>query len=144
MAEEQFSKKTVSGLESQELKIEQPELDRLKERIDKLEGQLEKEKKSESKEAIVKQEIKSHLQEMQQVLPTAAPVSTRDDTDEISKFPSNQQVGALISLVFEKGLSQAVSVARNLDNPAVLDEFHDILVDRYYDELLEKKILKSL
>ncbi len=79
---------------------------------------------------------------MQQTPSFAAPLSVRDEADEIAKFPTGQQVGALISLVFDKGLEKAISTARNLNNPAILDEFHDILADRYYKELVEKKILK--
>ncbi len=48
----------------------------------------------------------------------------------------------MVSLVFEKGLEEAISVAKGIDNPAILDEFHDILADRYYKELVEKKIIK--
>ena len=73
---------------------------------------------------------------------TAAPLATRDEADEIKKFPPSQQIGALVSLVFEKSLSEAVQVAKNLDNPAILDEFHDILADRYYKILIDKKIIK--
>jgi len=73
---------------------------------------------------------------------TAAPLATRDEADEIKKFPPSQQVGALVSLVFEKSLNEAISVARQLGNPAILDEFHDILADRYYKILIEKKIIK--
>jgi len=50
----------------------------------------------------------------------------------------------LVSLVFDKGLPQAISVATALNNQAILDEFHDILVDRYYQILIEKGILKLL
>ena len=121
------------------------EIEALKERVEQLETQLKKEQPSispEKEEKAVKQEIKSYLRELQQIPSTAAPLATRDEADEISKFPASQQVGALISLVFEKGLEEAISVARQLDNPAILDEFHDILADRYYKELVEKKILK--
>jgi len=125
-----------------EAKPEQIEIQELKERIEELESQLEKEKVPEKKEQIVKQEIKTYLRELQQTPVTAPPVAVRDEAEEISKFPLNQQVGTLISLVFEKGLHEAISVAKALDNPAVLDEFHDTLVDRYYEELIKKKILK--
>ena len=118
------------------------EIEILRERVEKLEAELKKERVSEEKEKIVKQEIKTYLQEMQQTPPTAAPLATRDETEEIKKFPPSQQVGALVSLVFEKGLPQAIAVARDLNNPAILDEFHDILIDRYYKILIEKKILK--
>lgn len=122
--------------------MERPEIEVLRERVEKLEVRLEKEAIPEEKEKMVKQEIKEYLQELQQTPATAAPVATRDEADEIKKFPASQQVGVLISLVFEKGLSEAIAVAKNLNNPAILDEFHDVLVDRYYRTLIEKKIIK--
>jgi len=122
---------------------EYPEvIEELKERLEKLESQLKRERIPEEKEKMVKQEIKSYLQELQQTPTFASPTATRDEAEEIAKFEPDQQVGSLISLVFEKGLPEAISVARALDNPAILDEFHDTLVDRYYEILLEKKILK--
>ncbi len=123
-------------------KIEQPEVLELRERIEKLESQLEREKIPVEKEKIVKQEIKSYLRELQQAPTFATPPSTRDEAEEIEELEPDQQVGALISLVFEKGLPKAISVARNLENPAILDEFHDILVDRYYQMLIEKEVLE--
>lgn len=127
-----------------EPKITTPEIKELKERIEKIETQLKKEKAPEEKEQIVKEEIKTYLQELQKMPSFAAPTAVRDEVKEIKKFPKDQQVGALVSLVFEKGLFQAISVAKALNNPAVLDEFHDVLVDRYYQILIEKGILKYL
>lgn len=121
------------------------EVEVLRKRVEQLEAQLKKEQppiSPEKEESAIKQEIKSYLRELQQTPTTAAPVATRDETEEIKKFPPSQQVGALVSLVFEKGLEEAISVAKGIDNPAILDEFHDILVDRYYKELVEKKIIK--
>jgi len=121
------------------------EIEALKARIEQLESQLKKEQPAvspEKKETEVKHEIKGYLRELQQMPTTAAPLATRDEAEEIDKFPASQQVGALVSLVFEKGLGKAISVARQLDNPAILDEFHDILADRYYKELVENKIIR--
>lgn len=123
---------------------EYPEILILKERIEKLEAQL-KEKQEvvlAEKEKMVKREIKSYLQEIQQTPAFAPSSTTRDEAKEINKLEPSQQVGALVSLVFEKGLFQAISVANALDNPAILDEFHDTLVDRYYETLIGKGILK--
>lgn len=133
MAEQNFSPEKMAP---------DKEVEALKERIEKLEARVEKEGVPEEKENVVKQEIKEYLQELQQASTTAAPLATRDEADEIKKFPANQQVGVLISLVFEKGLENAISVAKQLNNPAILDEFHDILADRYYKILVEKKIIK--
>jgi len=122
------------------------EVEVLRERVEQLESQLKKERPSispEKEERVVKQEIKSYLKELQQTPTVATPLAVRDEAKEIKKFPSSQQVGALVSLVFEKGLEEAISVAKGIDNPAILDELHDILVDRYYGELVEKKIIKS-
>jgi glutamyl-tRNA reductase len=125
-------------------KVELPEIKELKERIEKIEAELKKEKAPEEREKIVKQEIKTYLRKVQKMPSFAPPRVVRDEAKEIAKFPSTQQVGALVSLVFEKGLREAISVAKALDNPAILDEFHDILVDRYYEILIEKGILKFL
>jgi hypothetical protein len=134
-------KEAISRKEIPEIEIKE-----LKERIEKLEAQLKKEKIPipEEREKIIKQEIKTYLRELQKLPPFAPPPVIRDEAEEIAKFPLAEQVGALVSLVFEKGLRQAISVAKALKNPAVLDEFHDTLVDRYYDVLIKKKILKKL
>jgi len=120
------------------------ELEEIKKRLEKLKGVIEKEKLPKDKERIIKNEIRNYIQECQKTPSFSAPVNLRDEVEEISKFERSQQVGALVSLVFEKGLTKALSVAFQLDNPAILDEFHDTLTDRYYQILLEKKILKSL
>lgn len=121
-----------------------PEIKELKRRIEKIEAQLKKEQIPEEREKIVKQEIKNYLQEVQKMPPFASPQVVRDEVKEIAKFSTTQQVGVLVSLVFEKGLYQAISVAKALNNPAILDEFHDVLVDRYYQILVEKGILRYL
>jgi len=125
-----------------EREIPEAEIKELKERIEKLEAQLKKEKVPEEKEKIAKKEIRSYLQELQKAPAFAPPVVVRDEAKEIEKFSRSEQVGALIALVFEKGLPEAVSVARALKNPAILDEFHDTLVDLYYQILLEKGVIK--
>ncbi len=118
------------------------EIETLRERVEKVGEGAVREGAPEEKEKAVKQEIKDYLRELQRMPATAAPLATRDEADEIKKFPASQQIGALVSLVFEKSLSEAIQVAKNLDNPAILDEFHDILADRYYKILIEKKIIK--
>ncbi|MFH1780716.1 MAG: hypothetical protein ABH841_01830 [Candidatus Nealsonbacteria bacterium] len=120
-----------------------PEVEALREKIGKVsEGQFQ-EKAPEEKEKIIKDEIKSYLHELQGVPAATAPLATRDEADEIKKFPANQQVGALVALAFEKSLGEAIRVARRLDNPAILDEFHDILIDRYYQALIQGKKFKA-
>lgn len=132
------------GFEKNFSRKEAAEIAQLKGRIKKLEAQLERQESREEKEKIIKKEIKSYLQELQKTPRFAPPTVSRDELKEIKQFSPDQQVGALIALVFEKGLNYGLSIAQALDNPAVLDEFHDVLVDRYYQMLVEKKILKKV
>ena len=125
------------------LKIEFSEIEKLRERIQEIESKV-LEVKPESREKIIKEEIRRYLEELQKTPPFASPTTTRDEVKEISKFPPSQQVGALISLVFEKGLREALSIARQLQNPAILDEFHDTLIDQFYERLIKEKIIKPL
>lgn len=141
MVEEKYPKPAE---EKEAPKKEYPEIQEIKKRLEKLEVFLEKEKVPEEKERLVKEEIKSYLRELQETPAFAPPLAVRDEVKEIKKFEPDQQVGALISLVFDKGLHQAISVARALDNPAILDEFHDTLVDHYYQMLIEKGIFKPI
>jgi len=92
----------------------------------------------------VKREIKKYLEEVQQTSSSITPATTRDEVREIRKMETSQQIGALVSLAFEKDLKTAVQVAKDTDNPAILDEFHDTLIDHYYQALIDKGILKKI
>lgn len=58
--------------------------------------------------------------------------------------PKERQIQLLTAMAFEKGVVEAVEVAKNLDNPYLLDEFHDALVDEYYKKLVEQGKLKAI
>ena len=120
-----------------------PKLKEVTEKLTKVQKDLEKEKlPSLEKEKRIKEEIKSCLRELQKTPSFAPPPTTYDELKEIKDLEPSQQVGALINLVFEEGLEKAVSLARKINNPAILDEFHDVLVDHYYKFLVERKIIK--
>jgi len=122
------------------------EITELRKRLTELESRAragegivnEAEKKQE-----VRREIKKYLEEVQRTPSFAAPATTRDEVKEIRKMEPSQQIGALVSLAFEKDLKTAVQVAKDTDNPAILDEFHDTLIDHYYQALIDKDILKA-
>lgn len=101
----------------------------------------EKEQAFEDEEG-VKTIVKERLRALQKMPAFALPRAKRDEVDEIIQFPVSQQVGALISLVFEQGLEQAIATAKALNNPAILDELHDTLVDQYWEQLVDKDIIK--
>ena len=63
---------------------------------------------------------------------------------EIEKESKERQIQLLVDLAFEKGISHAIDVARSLNSPYLLDEFHDILVDELYNKLVEQGKLEKI
>lgn len=59
--------------------------------------------------------------------------------DDIREKEHHEQVEALMEIALTKGILEAVHVARHLNNPHLLDDFHDILVDEYYEKLVQAR-----
>ena len=49
--------------------------------------------------------------------------------ESIAPLPQEEQVQKLLLLASEKGVDKAVAVAKKLDNPALQDTFHDMIMD---------------
>jgi hypothetical protein len=118
-------------------------LEELKEKIQTVE---KKEEKLELKKESIKEEIKKQILKFQQKPSFAPSPSKIDEVKELKNLERDQQIGALIEITLEKGLEKGVALAqalsKKLNNPALLDEYHDVLVDRYFEILVEKGILK--
>ena len=52
------------------------------------------------------------------------------------------EIEALIQIAFEKGISEAIEAAKAKNDPHLLDDFHDALIDRFYQKLIEAGKLK--
>ncbi len=89
---------------------------------------VEQEPKVETFHPIEKEIIK----EVEPATPiTPTPVRpTEDSKDE-------GQIKVLREIAFEKGLDAAIEEAKKLNNPYLLDKFHDDLVDNFYKKLVE-------
>ncbi len=75
---------------------------------------------------------------------SSSPLSTRDEKKEIEKMSYPEKIGALISLSFEKGIEEATSIAISLNDPSLVDEFHDTLVDQYKERLIKEGIINGV
>jgi len=73
-----------------------------------------------------------------------SPAQIIKEAKEIEKEPKERQIQLLVGLAFEKGIFQAIEVAKNLDSPYLLDEFHDTLVDELYNKLVEAGKLEKI
>ena len=124
-----------------------PDIAVLQERIARLEAQLSQEQKEAAPEQRVeaaKQEISNYVQEVQQTPSFAPAKSTRDDTSDLKNKSRAEQLGALVKLALSDGLDKAIGVANGLNNPAILDELHDTLVDSYFNQLVQMGVIKLL
>ena len=51
------------------------------------------------------------------------------------------KIQEIVTLVFAKNLEEGIKEAAKSGNIALIDAFHDILVDELYDQLVERKKL---
>ena len=65
----------------------------------------------------------------------------KQKADDLKEQEHHEQVEALVEIALAKGILEAVAVARHLQNPHLLDDFHDALVDEYYEKLLQAREL---
>lgn len=120
-----------------------PEKEKVLEEVEKvIEGKKEgaEVKKEEAEEA-----IKDYLKAIKET-PTAAPPPDQvvSEAETIKVLTKKRQAQTLVNLCFEKGIHYALNVAQNLNDPFILDEFHDRLITELYTELINRKKLKPL
>ncbi|MFH1129262.1 MAG: hypothetical protein V1686_00800 [Patescibacteria group bacterium] len=107
--------------------------------IDNKEGELSMEKQKE----ILREAVNERIA-------TAQPISTGQQqaivqtAQKLKDEPKERQIQLLTQMAVDKGVIEAVNIARNLDNPYLLDAFHDALIDHFYNQLIEKGKLKSI
>ena len=75
-------------------------------------------------------------------VPTPPP---SDDTSATSVPPElHQKVQALVNVAFTKSIDEAIKEVKATNNAALIDAFHDLLVDELYNHLLERGKLKQM
>lgn len=97
-------------------------------------------------EQIVGQEKQvSSLAALQSPVSVASPVvQVKEKAGELKRYEKTQQLKGLIDIAFQKGISYAVDVVKEMDNPFLMDELHDVLVDELRKELIERGKLEEI
>jgi hypothetical protein len=103
----------------------------------------EKELTPEQHKEILKEGISERVKTAQPVPSTQQKVVIQK-IQQIKIEPKERQIQLLTDLAFEKGIPHAVEVAKRLENPFLLDEFHKALVDKLYNKLIEEGKLKQI
>lgn len=80
---------------------------------------------------------------------SASPVGTsgtqiKEKAGELKRYEKTQQLKGLIDIAFQKGISYALDVVKEMDNPFLMDELHDVLVDELHKELVERGKLEEI
>lgn len=118
-------------------------IEELKRRIGAQRPRIEAEPDAERKQELVRGEIREFISEVQSKRPSSVPPKEmKQKIFGIQTLPSSQKLGALITMTFDEGIETAIGIARALDDPAILDELHDTLIDSFYKELVEREIIK--
>lgn len=66
-------------------------------------------------------------------------LAAKRKADEIREKAHEAQIHDLVDIAAKQGIEDAVLTARQLQNPHILDDFHDALVDEYYEKLFAKR-----
>lgn len=107
----------------------------------KIEGRPEQsEVEKESLKSAVGERIQTHV-------PSFSPLGPHTDDQRQVTEPTpevKEKVQGLINTVFTKGLDEGIREAEKMNDPAVLDYFHDVLVDQFYSALIERKKLDQV
>ena len=70
--------------------------------------------------------------------------SGQDDQSSYNDPQLVNMVQEMVNLAFNKSIGDAVRSVVRSNNPALIDAFHDVLVDQLYDALLERKKLEEV
>ncbi|PIR88557.1 MAG: hypothetical protein COU09_01595 [Candidatus Harrisonbacteria bacterium CG10_big_fil_rev_8_21_14_0_10_44_23] len=69
-----------------------------------------------------------------------APTTSQKDDDQKEE---DKTIEGLVQLAFDKGLTASVEKAKKLSDPYLEDRLHDVLVDEYYQKLLDSRKIIS-
>lgn len=89
---------------------------------------------------------------IQQAAPQYQPVSPQPPVDtpaaraQQENIPDELRasVQQLVNITFEKGIEEAVKEALKSDNAAIIDAFHDVIVDELYNELVNRQKIQQV
>ena len=72
--------------------------------------------------------------------PTPTPlISTgKVSAQELRQLPKEKQLDILVGLAISQSIPEAVVLAQETNNPYILDELHDVLVDKFFEELVKR------
>lgn len=99
--------------------------------------ELEKTKLPAEDEKAIQEQLKKEIELMQ--LDAGLAGEAQKQAQKIGFLDEEEKLAHLLAIAKEKGLAFAVNVAKNMNDPFILDSFHDILAkEGFYQKFLKK------
>lgn len=76
--------------------------------------------------------------------PAVIPNPLPTDTPSYLADELKPKVQELVNIALEKSIAGAINMAKATENPALIDAFHDIIVDELYAHLIQRGRLKAI
>lgn len=96
---------------------------------------------------IVGEKIQQHVpayQSQSQTQVVSPPVVSEVELPSYLSQELKDKIQEIVTLVFAKNLEEGIKEAAKSGNMALIDAFHDILVDELYNQLVERKKLDKV
>lgn len=137
---ERFEKEPTEEIlpEKKEARIEVPE-----KKVEAIPEVKQKEVVKEREQVQEKQKTEEEALKAKKAPPAKVKKGIADDVAIILALDEPKQIKTLVYLALTKGLHHAYDVARSLDNPYLLDKFHDSLIDEMRETLIKRGKLKQ-
>ncbi len=94
-----------------------------------------------SEKETLREVVKEQMEPGMAPAPQTAPGT---DLPSYQRPELQQQVQEFIDITFNKSMKDALTKVKATHNPALIDAFHDALVDNLYDQLVERGKIKEL
>lgn len=73
-----------------------------------------------------------------QTTPTPLVATGKVTVQDLQQLSKEKQLNILVGIAMTQSIPESVSLAQATDNPYILDELHDVLVDKFYSELVKR------
>lgn len=70
--------------------------------------------------------------------PTPLVATGKVTAQDLGHLSKEKQLDILVGVAMTQSIPESVSLAQAINNPYILDELHDVLVDKFYSELVKR------
>jgi len=70
--------------------------------------------------------------------PTPLVATGKVTAQDLGQLSKEKQLDILVGVAMTQSIPESVSLAQAMNNPYIIDELHDVLVDKFYSELIKR------